>query len=343
MSYITDIFAFQDWIEYESSITPNEIVLWYALVRIFNKLGNPEELSIPISTLIPKCKLSRNSIYKSRNRLKQLGLIDFKDRKGNQSSVYKTIKFKKPSIEKNETICNLRPEIMEKNANSCDFPNTFDNSGVYKDLCTKIETQMDTQMDTQSDTQMDTQRTSEPALECGFQDRLKTKIKNKTKIKDNITRINTRNIKIAQSDKITRELENAPTEKIFIEIPLVGDKVYKMPERLVDEYQELYTGIDVRQEIKEYKAWTLSNPTKRKTERGILRSINLWLEKNQNRGNKNLSVGVNRDGKASYDIEGYQSLCRNTLMKGDENSGQNYFRDNQYHRDPTKPCTDYPE
>lgn len=323
MSYITDIFAFQDWIEYESSITPNEIALWYALVRIFNKLGNPEELSIPISTLIPKCKLSRNSIYKSRNRLKQLGLIDFKDRKGNQSSVYKTIKFKKPSIEKNEAICNLRPEIMEKNANSCDFPNTFDDSEVYKDLCTKIETQTDTQMDTQvstqsdtqMDTQMDTQQTSEPALECGLQNRLKTKIKNKTKIKDNITRINTRNIKIAQSDKITRELEDAPTEKIFIEIPLVGDKVYKMPERLVDEYQELYTGIDVRQEIKEYKAWTLSNPTKRKTERGILRSINLWLEKNQNRGNKNPSGGVNRDGKTSYDIEEYERYCRDKLMK----------------------------
>ncbi len=309
MSYITDIFAFQDWIEYESSITPNEIALWYALVRIFNKLGNPEELSIPISTLIPKCKLSRNSIYKSRNRLKQLGLIDFKDRKGNQSSVYKTIKFKKPSIEKNETICNLRPETIQENINSCDFPNTFDDRAVYKNLRTKIETQSDTQMDTQMDTQVNTQQTSELALECGLQGALKNKIKN------NITRINTRNINIvAQSDKITRELLEEPDEKIFIEIPLVGDKVYKMPKSLVDEYQKLYTGIDVKQQVREYKAWTLSNPAKRKTERGILRSINLWLEKNQNSGNKNSSVGVNRDGKASYDIEGYQSFCRDNLM-----------------------------
>ena len=130
MSYITDIFAFQDWIEYDSSITPNEIALWYALVRIFNKLGNPEELSIPISTLIPKCKLSRNSIYKSRNRLKQLGLIDFKDRKGNQSSVYRTIKFRRPTVEKNDVIRNLSSEL--------------DENGQEKDLRPKIETRMDT-------------------------------------------------------------------------------------------------------------------------------------------------------------------------------------------------------
>ena len=93
------------------------------------------------------------------------------------------------------------------------------------------------------------------------------------------------NIVIAQSDKITHELVEKPAEKIFTEIPLVGDKIYKMPEKLVEEYQKLYAGIDVRQEIKKYKAWSLSNPSRRKTERGILKSINYWLGKEQDKNN----------------------------------------------------------
>jgi hypothetical protein len=50
-----------------------------------------KEFNIPIQTLISKSKLTKNDIYKSRNKLKQLGILEFKERSGNQSSVYKMI------------------------------------------------------------------------------------------------------------------------------------------------------------------------------------------------------------------------------------------------------------
>ena len=50
---------------------------------------NWKEFSISISSLIFKSKLSKSDIYRSRNKLKQFGLIDFKEKKGNQCTVYK--------------------------------------------------------------------------------------------------------------------------------------------------------------------------------------------------------------------------------------------------------------
>ena len=307
MSYITDIFAFQDWIEYDSSITPNEIALWYALVRIFNKLGNPEELSIPISTLIPKCKLSRNSIYKSRNRLKQLGLIDFKDRKGNQSSVYRTIKFRRPTVEKNDVIRNLSSEL--------------DENGQEKDLRPKIETQMDTQsdtqsdtqMDTQSDTQMDTQRTPKHAFQCALEDPLKIKNKNKNKIKESISKdipkksgVDCLNFDNRKSNAVKNELEN-----------------------LIENYTE---NEELRLELNEYLKIRKAKkvPT---TERAIQLNLNK-LSKLADNDEEKIEIvqrtiehgwtsffpssegksGVNRDGKSSYDIDAQRRFCRNTIM-----------------------------
>jgi hypothetical protein len=58
-------------------------------MAIANHLNWKEEFNVPISTLISKSKLNRNDIYKSRNKLKQFKLLDFKERPGNLSSSYK--------------------------------------------------------------------------------------------------------------------------------------------------------------------------------------------------------------------------------------------------------------
>lgn len=302
-NYIKFLNAFYAW-EQKNPLTPIQECILMRILRRVNASGWCEWVKISNSELINELRIScKNTFVNNRNRLMELGLIQYKAGKKGKPSNYKL-----NMPQKKEIIYSFGKKENIKEKGITDIPNNIpknnkdDKKGIInipKSIPNNIPYFIPNNPET-------------PHEQCVSKTPKHKTINNK----HNITRINTRNIiSIAQSDKITRELEDAPAEKIFIEIPLVGDKVYKMPESLVDEYQKLYTGIDVKQQVREYKAWTLSNPAKRKTERGILRSINLWLEKNQNRGNNNLSAGVNRDGKASYDIEGYQSFCRNNLMR----------------------------
>lgn len=53
---------------------------------------------------------------------------------------------------------------------------------------------------------------------------------------------------------------------------------------MIREYQALYPAVDVKQALREIRAWNLSNPRKRKTKTGVLRHVNRWLSEIQNRG-----------------------------------------------------------
>ena len=88
MNYLSEVQAFQNWIEYNSSINKSDICLWYTLMYIAYKF-NWQEFTVPIAVLIQKSKLNKDSLYRSRNKLKQLGLIDFKERGGNQATIYR--------------------------------------------------------------------------------------------------------------------------------------------------------------------------------------------------------------------------------------------------------------
>jgi len=87
MNYISEIKAFYDWLEL-NQIDATHISLWHSLMYIANKTGWQQEFTVPMSTLELKTGLKRGAIYNARNKLKQLGLIDFKERGGNQCSVY---------------------------------------------------------------------------------------------------------------------------------------------------------------------------------------------------------------------------------------------------------------
>lgn len=88
MNYLSEILAFNKLVEYNPTITRSDICLWHALMSTADSLGWPKEFNISISTIMLKSRLSRNSIYNSRNRLKQLGLINFKKNDGYQSATY---------------------------------------------------------------------------------------------------------------------------------------------------------------------------------------------------------------------------------------------------------------
>ena len=51
-----------------------------------------------------------------------------------------------------------------------------------------------------------------------------------------------------------------------------------------EKMKELYPAVDIDQAFKEMSAWSMSNPQKRKTSRGVKAFINNWLSKEQNRG-----------------------------------------------------------
>lgn len=87
MNYIAEIMAFYDFAE-TNPITLPSISLWHALMYQANKTGWRSEFSVAISTLELRTGLKRSAIYRARNILRQLGIIDFKERPGNQSSVY---------------------------------------------------------------------------------------------------------------------------------------------------------------------------------------------------------------------------------------------------------------
>lgn len=61
---------------------------------------------------------------------------------------------------------------------------------------------------------------------------------------------------------------------------------YEVSENDVVTYQQLYPGIDVRQELRNIQAWCLSNPKYRKTRGGAKRFMNSWLSRSQNGARK---------------------------------------------------------
>ncbi len=88
MNYLAEILAFNNWIRYNSAINKSDICLWYSLMFMANRFAW-KEFTAPILTLLSESKLTKNEFYKSRNKLKQFALIDFKERPGNKATVYK--------------------------------------------------------------------------------------------------------------------------------------------------------------------------------------------------------------------------------------------------------------
>lgn len=61
---------------------------------------------------------------------------------------------------------------------------------------------------------------------------------------------------------------------------------YPFDQNYIDQMQSLYPAVDVLQEMREMKAWCISNPKKRKTSRGIKAFVNGWLSREQDRGGR---------------------------------------------------------
>ena len=68
-----------------------------------------------------------------------------------------------------------------------------------------------------------------------------------------------------------------------IGLPLNSGDDYMVSTDEVTEYSQLYPAVNVMQELRNMRGWLISNPTRRKTKRGIKAFITSWLSREQDR------------------------------------------------------------
>jgi hypothetical protein len=95
------------------------------------------------------------------------------------------------------------------------------------------------------------------------------------------------------------------------EIPLNDNSVYGVTREEVEEYTTLYPAVDVLQELRNMRGWSLSNPQKRKTRSGVKKFINSWLARAQNEGGSNL-----RSVPKSIPINPFLSIMKEEANEG---------------------------
>ena len=78
------------------------------------------------------------------------------------------------------------------------------------------------------------------------------------------------------------EPEIEPVEPVIC-LPLNDGTEFPISEEQCHEWAGLYPAVDAIQQLRQMRGWLLANPTKRKTRRGILRFINSWLAREQDK------------------------------------------------------------
>jgi len=77
---------------------------------------------------------------------------------------------------------------------------------------------------------------------------------------------------------------NTIFSEAVVEFECIRDEVFYVYQSDIDEWSEVYSAVDVNQDLKEMKAWFKANKSKKKTKGGMPKFINSWLSKTQNRG-----------------------------------------------------------
>ena len=112
MNYFKLIQAFYD-LQLLNPLTTGQIALWNALAYINNKCAWSQWFNAANQTLELMTGLNRSTIYRNRNILKQLGLIDFKIN-GAKACKYKVI-----DITTNYNIPNMQQEMQQEMHGVC--------------------------------------------------------------------------------------------------------------------------------------------------------------------------------------------------------------------------------
>lgn len=80
------------------------------------------------------------------------------------------------------------------------------------------------------------------------------------------------------------EPENLDTGQKVISLILNDKTFHDIYQKDIEKWNDLFPAVDVMQELRKMVGWLDSNPTKRKTRRGVSRFINNWLSNAQDKG-----------------------------------------------------------
>ena len=89
----------------------------------------------------------------------------------------------------------------------------------------------------------------------------------------------------------TKDIYNAPSNEIATEPPVIefilNDKTYyPITQKQVNKWSELYPNVDIMQQLRKMCGWLDANPRNRKTKGGILKFVNGWLAREQDKPRK---------------------------------------------------------
>lgn len=119
-----------------------------------------------------------------------------------------------------------------------------------------------------------------------------------------------------------KELASSSNElPAVFELPILGGKIYGVPETLYRSYQSAYPAISVMDQFNKMHAWLLSNATDQKTLKGMPRFMNRWLAKAQNEsrgGNNGTHAIPSKTARADANL---QANIQRQRANGGEGSG----------------------
>ncbi len=78
--------------------------------------------------------------------------------------------------------------------------------------------------------------------------------------------------------------DSSPTSQPVVSIPMVDGSEYPVTAEMIAEWSQAYPAVDVEQQLREMRAWSVANQANRKTPRGVNSFIVRWLSKDQDRG-----------------------------------------------------------
>ena len=121
---------------------------------------------------------------------------------------------------------------------------------------------------------------------------------------------------------ISSEPEKSAPNPSGILIILNDKSFYDVPLEKITMWKTTYPAVDVEQELRKMGAWCDSNPTRRKTRRGVEKFINNWLSRTQDSGGTKGQKGVNESvGNNTYNTD-YEWECVKRAVAEAGNSGK---------------------
>ena len=101
---------------------------------------------------------------------------------------------------------------------------------------------------------------------------------------------------------ISPEPDKSAPDPSGIKLPLNDKTYYDVPLSDIELWKDTYPAADVEGELKRMIAWLESNPTKKKTRRGITRFINSWLSRTQDRGGSRTGQQAEETNEQAYEM-----------------------------------------